>query len=242
MRWGPPRLAFALRLRRTLRWRNAEQEFYQLPALVDRRRASIDVGAHRGLYAGRLAQLCPRVHCFEPIPELAAGLRRTLPRRVLVHELAVSDSAGTAMLRIPYRDTIEEFSTATIEAGNPLPGSASVRTVACEMARLDDVVKEPVGFMKIDVEGHELAVLRGAERILREDRPNLLIESERRHNPTAPESVFALLGGFGYAPMVLRDGGIVPLTGFDAARDQRPDDIGRNAYRYVNNFIFKPVA
>jgi FkbM family methyltransferase len=66
--------------------------------------------------------------------------------------------------------------------GQFLPGSTHIKLVSCNLVRLDDVVTEPVGFIKIDVEGHEIAVFEGAQRMLNEHKPILLIESERRHN------------------------------------------------------------
>jgi hypothetical protein len=98
-----PRAAFQIEIWRRLRWRNLEKEFYLLDMLIDPARAALDVGANEGYYASRMAQLCRSVHCFEPIPWMAAALRRKLPAFVAVHEAAVSDQAGEAVLRIPYR-------------------------------------------------------------------------------------------------------------------------------------------
>ena len=101
---------------------------------------------------------------------------------VTVHQIALSNRDGNAQLRIPYDGALEMHGFSTLETGNDLQGSTHVRPVDCILKRLDDVVREPVGFLKIDMsEGHELAVLQGAIRILKNDRPILLIESERRH-------------------------------------------------------------
>lgn len=195
-----------LHLARTARWGKGEPEWHMLDHLVDPTRAAVDVGANVGLYAGRLAQLCPQVHAFEPIPWLADDLASKLPRNVRLHRIALSNAAGTATLRIPTRAGIEENGLATLEKHNALSGQDSVRTVDCSLARLDDVVRDPVGFMKIDVEGHELAVLAGAVGILRKHRPVLLIESEARHHPEAPGNVIRLLEDEGYAGLFLAGG------------------------------------
>jgi len=245
-RIGGPRFAHNLYLKRLERWGTYEPEYYLLDHLVDPSRAAIDIGANEGIYSGRMAQLCPRVHCFEPIPWFAAALRRKLAASVVVHECALSNRAGTGELRIPYHDGTEMHGTSTLEADNPLPGSTHIKPVPCRLARLDDEIDEPVGFIKIDVEGHELAALEGADRILREQRPVLLIESEKRHNHAAPESIFAFLEARGYTGFFRREGRFWGVSAFRAAIDQDPANVAGNVKSktvpYINNFIFVPGA
>lgn len=214
-----------LHLFRMERWGKGEPEWHLLDHLVNPKLAAVDVGANVGDYAGRLAQLCPHVHAFEPIPWLADALVTKMPGNVTVHRLALSDRSGTAELRIPTIAGIEEHGLTTLEDSNQLSGS--VRHVPCTLARLDDVVTEPVGLIKVDVEGHELAVLLGAERILKQHRPVLLIESDHKHNPAAPENVFQLLRNHGYAGFFLADGQPRGLGAF------------RRDVHFVN-FIFVP--
>lgn len=59
--------------------------------------------------------------------------------------------------------------------------------------RLDDIIKDDVGFIKIDVEGHELAVLKGATSLINRCRPVLLVECEERHSPGGTERLFKFL-------------------------------------------------
>jgi hypothetical protein len=56
----------------------------------------------------------------------------------------------------------------------------------------------PVGFIKIDVEGHELSVIKGATALIRRDSPIILVELEDRHRPDAMRSFSSFLGGLGY--------------------------------------------
>lgn len=243
-RVGGPRFAHDIRLRRLERWRNFELEYFLLDHLVDPQRAAIDVGANEGIYAGRLSQLCSRVHCFEPIPWFAKRLRECLrPAVATVHEAAASDHNGQGELRIPYCGEVEMHGTSTIEPGNPLSESTHARAVPCRLVRLDDTVVEPVGFIKVDVEGHEFAVLEGAKQIISRDRPILLIESEKRHNQTAPENIFAFAAELGYAGFFLEHGRLWALSAFSAATHQNPQNLAggtRKTGIYVNNFIFVP--
>src|SRR5690242_16960813 len=246
-RIGGPRFAHQVYLRQLERWRTFEPEFYLLDRLVDPRRIAVDVGANEGIYAGRMAQLTSTVHCFEPIPWFAEALRQKLSRSIVVHEIALSNRSGMGELRIPYRDDVELHGTTTLEPGNPLPGSTHVRVVPCTVRPLDACIDEPVGFIKIDVAVHELAVLEGAQHILTRDHPTLLVESERRHNLNAPESVFEFLHGLGYAGAFLKEGRIQPLSSFNCEIDQAPENVPdiysttaeeRRLTRcsYVNNF------
>jgi FkbM family methyltransferase len=249
-RIGGPVFAHQIYLRQLQRWRTFEPEFYVLDLLVDPQRIAVDAGANEGIYAGRMAQLAPKVHCFEPIPWFAAALRQKLRRSVVVHEIALSNRSGTGELRIPYRENVELHGTTTLELDNPLPGSTHIRLVPCLVRSLDSCIDEPVGFIKIDVEGHELAVLEGAQRILTRDCPTLLVESERRHNLTAPESVFEFLQGLGYVGAFLKEGRLQSLSSFDSKVDQAPENVpdihsnktakerAQTSGPYVNNFIF----
>ena len=168
---------------------------------------------------------------------MAGDLASKLPRNVVLHRAAASDRSGTACLRIPYRGNVALHGTATIEAKNELGGTTHTRDLDCKLVTLDQVIEEPVGFIKIDVEGHELAVLKGAVRLLQRCQPIVLIESERRHHPDAPENVFEFFAERGYVGLALIDNRLCSLDGFDALRHQASDRKGRH---YVNNFLFLP--
>ncbi|WOX24682.1 FkbM family methyltransferase [Streptomyces solicathayae] len=150
-------------------------------------RTVVDVGANLGVYSCLAARRLPpggRVVAFEPVPENRALLRENVERNaargageagvdVVVEPLAVGAAAGTAVLRLA-RDCGQHFVTVDGSRGVP------VRQVA-----LDDHLpgllgdgpdRSPVDVLKVDTEGYEGHVLRGARRILAEDRPTLLVE------------------------------------------------------------------
>jgi FkbM family methyltransferase len=243
---GRPGLYRRLRYRLRLllwRWRIGvqEPEWHLLEWLVDPARAAVDVGANYGAYAGRLAALVPRLHCFEPFPAAAARLIMRLPPSVVVHEAAVSDHAGEAQLTVPlHADGTPAVAGASMDAANLQLQNRPVQAVTCRLVRLDDEVTEPVGFIKIDVEGYELPVLRGATRILEQDRPILLVESVRLLNPEAPENVFRFLGERGYGGVFLFGGRMTSIRAFDPAVHQRIRPDGGAVEPYAWNFIFLP--
>jgi FkbM family methyltransferase len=121
-----------------------------------------DIGANLGLHTVSLSRAAKTVHAFEPNPLLLPALRRTLAHHanVILHECALGERNGTISLLAG-----EDHSMAQVAAGSDLP-----------IRRLDDVLAGPVDFIKIDVEGYEVNVFRGAERILRENHPVIVFE------------------------------------------------------------------
>jgi hypothetical protein len=99
-------------------------------------------------------------------------------------------------------------------------------------------------FLKIDVEGHELAVLEGARQILELHRPAILVECEARHRPNGDVCpVFDLLHSHGYTGSFFQNGQRRPLAEFDPAEHQRIiEGSALNPRGDVNNFAFVAAA
>ena len=96
---------------------------------------------------------------------------------------------------------------------------------------------DKVSLLKIDVEGAEFAVLRGARRILRQHAPLLVFECENA--PGSVTDVFSYLESFGYEGRFVRQNRLYPISQFDAALHQRQD--GEWFWKrkdYCNNFVF----
>jgi FkbM family methyltransferase len=200
--------------------------------------AAVDIGAHKGAYAywmHRAVAPAGRVVCFEPQAELAGylGRMKTALRldRLEVENLAVSSRAGEMTLSVPGG---RPSPSGTLEAGL-IEGAHA--TCPVRATTLDDHfgADTPVRLIKCDVEGHELEVFRGGERLLRTQRPILLFECEERHHRryTSGE-VFAFLEGLGYEGFFFARGGLRPLRAFDPARHGKP-----TSAEYANNFAFQ---
>ena len=124
------------------------------------------------------------------------------------------------------------------------PGEARVRpaarlTVNC--ATLDDLDYRDVGFIKIDIEGHEKAALMGAARTIERERPNLFIENEVAHADAGGDDVFQLLAGMDYSGFALIDGRLASLRHFSFEEHQTRRRAEGDARGYVKNFIFIPA-
>jgi len=212
-----------------------ERELRLLPDLVRSGARAIDVGGNVGTYSFHLSRLASEVETFEPHPDWAWRIRTLALPNVTVHEVALSDHPGEADLAIPLGDVRDVGGMGSLETSVVDPAKAS-RVVHVKLRTLDDFGFTNVGFIKIDVEGHEEAVLRGGVQTIARDGPTLLIEIEERHNRGGLARIRELLSGHGYAGYFHRPGldGLQPLETFDAGRDQ-----AEGGSVYINNFVFR---
>lgn len=222
----------------------SEEEQMLLPALCDQGAIGVDVGAARGAYALRLARLGMQVIAFEARTEASYHLQTTaniLDLPVVVHPMALSDRFGLAQFRIAPMDT----GRSTLETSNDLRGVAGpVSTHFVATVPLDAFELSDVGLIKIDVEGHEVAVLEGARSTLELNMPSVIVEVEDRHNPGAVDSVQTMLSTLGYHGFFLRDETLWPISTFDLEKHQDQANIGdvttgyARTATYINNFLF----
>jgi len=226
-----PRLMFHYR---RLRGVNYEREMELLDVLCDRTKTSVDVGCKLGMYTYRLLPHSRDVVSFEPIPVLIRFLQTVFAKKkVRVMGCALSDAPGRTTMRVPFGSNGEVvFGRSTIEPNNSLVHGdvATVEEIDVEMKTLDGCALEGVGFIKIDVEGHELAVLRGAAATLDRDHPTLLIESNDHHHPQAVAKLRAFTTAHGYRGYFIEAGRLVEL--------ETVQDDGHFQRASIENFIF----
>ena len=230
-----------MRLRHWLAWQSGEAELRLVPKLCDPARLALDVGANAGVYSAVLRRHARLCQAFEPNPDYTWVYRRVLGD-VILQPVALSDRAGRARFRIPVVDAVPYAGWGTLEAP-PLFAGHQTRDFEVELRRLDDLGLDPVGLIKIDVEGHELEVLRGGLETLRRDRPALLVEAEERHRAGVLAELFALMAAEGYHGFFLLDGRLAPISEFDPARHQAIEEDGSfggriASPRYIRNFLF----
>jgi FkbM family methyltransferase len=189
------RLHFARMIRRGLFTKAIENEgeFARLHQWIRPGDWVLDLGANVGNYAARLSELVQangRVVAFEPVPQtfelLTANAARLPLRNMTLLNVAASDRFALHGMRVPV-----------IEGGVQNPYMAHLTDENPEMSVMclpvDSLdIQHPVSLVKIDVEGHELAALKGMRRLLERDHPVLIIEGR------SPD-VSAYLDSFGYS-------------------------------------------
>ncbi len=145
-----------------------------------------DIGANIGIYTHYLSKqtgIKGEVHSFEPVPETFVILKKIVEKKslsnVCLNNIAVSESEGTKKMFIP-RDEIGflNYYQAAIKPNNNADKSDS-RSFNVPCISLDNYAKKinkKITFIKCDVEGHELYVIKGANNLLQDDRPVWLLE------------------------------------------------------------------
>jgi FkbM family methyltransferase len=222
------------------RWRDQRAELSIIRNHVRPGDIVCDVGAHKGSYTywlSRWVEDSGRVLAFEPQPSLAAYLREVAPsRNVIIEQKALWSEAGTLDLFVPKPNSPGASLVTTADA----PGGTRFQV---PVVALDQYLphESRVALMKVDAEGAELAIFRGARRILDESRPMLVFECENRHLPQGSiEDVFAFLAEAGYEGFFFAPDGVRPLSAFNAVIHQsQAGPQFWNKTEYCNNFLFR---
>jgi FkbM family methyltransferase len=185
----------------------------RLPVRADA--VCVVVGANSGYYSMLLARSTGQpVEAYEPFPPAAQRLRDNLAAsglssRVHLHQLAVSDTPGTATLYVPALNSTDVLHMSA--SLDPTFKREHQDEHQVEVVTLDDHIQEPVGILLVDAEGKDVQVLRGATRILREDRPFVVIEA----TDFDIDAVNELVESADYLPCILTETGILPVDTVD---------------------------
>jgi FkbM family methyltransferase len=226
--------------------RNERTELAAIRRHLKRGDIACDVGANKGSFIYWLSRWVRdgRVVAFEPQPDLARGLSRICDliglTNVTVEAKAAHSHSGLQDLYVPKGHQ----PGASLCYDHAKAESFSVLSVPA--IALDDYFKptERIALLKIDVEGGELAVFKGAERILRGDGPLLVFECENRHLASGRVGdVLTYLQSLGYEGHFVCQHRLLPTSQFDAAVHQRQD--GEWFWKrkdYCNNFIFRKLG
>lgn len=152
--------------------------FLIMRMILSKNSSCVDVGAHAGSVLKEILDLSPlgEHYAFEPIPYLFSGLKaRDEFQRVKLYDIALSDQFGEdTFFLVKNAPAFSGLKQRHYDCPDP-----AIQEINVKKSRLDDIV--PIGhkidFIKIDVEGGELPVMRGAERVIRESRPFIVFES-----------------------------------------------------------------
>lgn len=207
-----------------------EIELNLLDALIEPGFRCLDIGANKGVYTYQLQKFGP-VTAFEPNPDLAHKIRIADFPKVSIESCAVSDVNGTSQLTVPFSTkkpgqlNSPAGSLRAMDGDNMLKIDVPVHT-------LDHFAFTDVGFVKVDAEGWEEHVLRGAKETIERCRPIVMLELVDYVAPGCRARVPVQMAAFGYEGFFVDDR---PRTCV-----RLPD--GEDVDAHIQNFMFAPAS
>jgi FkbM family methyltransferase len=195
--WLPAKWRLGL-MARSYSFAGWEPEVLWLKKIGPCRGMAVDAGANKGFYSLALSRLYSKVVAFEPNKHIAASLiAAELPRVEIVH-VGLSSRNGVATFYIPSFHEKSLPGWGSLDEHN-CPDATAMEKQMISLRTLDSYRFKGLGFVKIDVEGHEVKVLRGAVETIQRERPHLLVEVREEHLTEVRE----LLSGLDYAEITL---------------------------------------
>ena len=167
----------------------------------------LDVGGWRGFFSGVMALAgASRVFVFEPLPTNALQIRRVIELNsklpIELIEVAIGDQINSSKLRVMPETSMAKLSTSGFQSDHQEGDLMEIRSETLDHLRGTGLFSR-ADVIKIDVEGAEAMALRGAEQLLRSNRPRLFIEV---HSRALARECDQILLDYGYLVNVLESG------------------------------------
>ena len=136
----------------------------------------MDVGCHKGEILDIILSLSKNGQhfCFEPIPILYQQLKQKYEHKAVIYPYALSDTNGKSSFNyVKNASAYSGIKKRKYRIKNP-----DIKEIEIEIRTADKIIPEgtKIDFIKIDVEGGEFGVLKGAEKILKESQPYVIFE------------------------------------------------------------------
>ena len=196
-----------------------------------------DIGANVGLYSLDLYQTHKELeyYLFEPVPDTYAWLKKTEKLNHVdcghykSYNMGMSDTEGEIRFFVPASNEAasmvpneDAFYKKRSNKAGRYTGETDIQEVMCSVTTVDSFIEKnkiaQLDFMKIDVEGNEKAVLKGAENTLLNYKPFVYTELLRKHAKRFgyhPNDVISYMQTFGYDCAAMQDGKLKRILAID---------------------------
>ncbi len=199
----------------------------------------LDVGANKGEFVYRAEKVVSpeKIMAFEPLPWFAQKLKVLFPK-IRVITCALSDQRSITTLYLPLHNRVPDDSLASVSK----PASGDFLTYEVALDTLDSIMEKhrikEKSFLKIDVEGHEFAVLKGGDNFIRDHVRVMLVEIEERHHKGQNlTEMLSKVENMGFEAFYLhpRQKQLVSFREYPQVHQENKD---LNTPFYINNFWF----
>lgn len=219
-----------------------DAELLLLEFLLNKNSIFFDIGANKGEYALYAEKHIPvnQIYLFEPEQKLNHQLKHIFPQSHVL-PLALSDKKGEFQFKIPLINGVLDNCLSSLEVNRKEDNETEAIIYKVKTDSLDNFVTQQVlnpDLIKIDVEGHELSVLKGAANYIAQHHPTLIIEIEQRHHQNMDiELVFTDFKQQGYQCYYFSKKAMQLLSYED--KTHLTNHISYfGSINYINNYIF----
>ncbi len=145
----------------------------------------IDIGANTGLFSVLASKANPKaqIHAIEPYHVNAARMNLNLNlngiTNVMVHEMALGENNGKIDIAVPANQTVTDVSSVNSSFSKSLSGDLEWSSQTVDIRTLDSLIEEHkwnINLIKCDVETFEMSVFKGADQVLKKNRPTIIFE------------------------------------------------------------------
>lgn len=170
-------------------WEGDQLDFI-IQNIADTNRNMLDVGGDIGSYSVILSKYFNTVHCFEPHIDHYNIINHNIAlngiTNVITYNSACSDAAGKCVMETVHKNQVKKSDDGEVD-----------------VVVLDDVIEDPIHFLKIDVEGHEYEVLKGAEKLIKRSYPDIYLETHPTIVADSTKNCEEFLTNLGYTAIVI---------------------------------------
>jgi len=223
-----------------------EPELLILKDIILQNDVCFDVGAFNGEYILEISKhtKSENIYAFEPVKRNYNIIKSLFPK-INCFNIALSNIDSKTIINIPKINNKLVYTRSKINKSIREKNQQSVMSQEVECLKIDSFIKinniEKIDFIKIDVEGSEFDVLKGAIKTLEKFRPKIIIEIEgRHHSKKIFDNILKFIKKFGYEVKFFdcKTSSMKSINHFTLDENQNINSIG--SVNYINNFICFP--
>ena len=152
---------------------------------INKRSIVIECGCHIGTHTIKIASLCDKIYGFEPMPDTFEVLNKNIQlnyiNNAIIYKKGVADKPGLTKYSWIPETNPGGSGLDDNPMGKPEWINTTTKNIEVELTTIDSLNLDKLDFMKIDVEGYETLVIKGAINTIQRFKPVIVMEVWRDH-------------------------------------------------------------